>query len=232
MITAPPPGRVRRAALWHGVTAIVTVASLITQIVMTIRGINVLVENGKVAPVGTRVIRFFSYFTVQSNVLVAITATTLAFNPRIDGRFWRVLRLCALYGISVTFVVYFALLRPIVDLHGLSKLTDIGLHYVAPLMTIFGWFLFGPRPRIDEHTLVLSLIWPTLYVVYTLSHGAASDWYPYPFIDVTKIGYLHALGNGLGITVLMVGVGALYMYLDHRMTRQPADASELVVGRS
>jgi hypothetical protein len=103
-------------------------------------------------------------------------------------------------------------------------LTDTGLHYVAPLMTVIGWFLFGPRPRIDENTLILSLIWPVLYMLYTLAHGAASDWYPYPFIDVTKLGYLSALGNGLGIAVLMVGVGALYMYLDHRMSRLPVEA--------
>ena len=41
-----------------------------------------------------------------------------------------------------------------------------------------GWLLFGPRPRIDDNTLVLSLIWPALYVGYSFAHGAVSHWFP------------------------------------------------------
>ena len=193
------------------------------QVVLTARGVNVLVTDGRLPAVSTRLIRFFSYFTIQSNVLVAITATVLALRPAAAGRLFRVLRLNALFGITVTFVIYYVLLRPIVDLDGVSKATDIGLHYVTPLMTVVGWFFVGPRPRIDENTLVLSMIWPTLYVLYTLAHGAASDWYPYPFIDVRRIGYLHALGNGLGVIVMLVGVAALFMYLDHRLPPRPAE---------
>lgn len=225
LVTAPSARRERPAAIWHAVTALVTILSLLVQIVLTSRGDNVLIVNGQVPGLVTRLIRFFSYFTVQSNILVAITATMLALNPHRDGRVFRVLRLMALFGITITFITYVTLLAPIVNLTGVAVLTDTGLHYVAPLMTVIGWFLFGPRPRIDENTLILSLIWPVLYMLYTLAHGAASDWYPYPFIDVTKLGYLSALGNGLGIAVLMVGVGALYMYLDHRMSRLPVEAS-------
>jgi hypothetical protein len=206
--------------VWHLVTALVAVAALVTQLVLTIRGVNVLVVNGKVAPVSTRVIRYFSYFTVQSNVLCAIAAGMLAVRPDLDGRVWRVVRLAALFGITVTFVTYVTLLRPIVDLHGVSALTDTGLHYVVPGLTVIGWLLFGPRPRIDEHTLMLSLIWPVAYVGYTLAHGAATSWYPYPFVDVTKLGYGTALRNGIGLTILLVGVGALFMYVDHRMSRR------------
>ncbi len=208
----------RFAASWHLITALVATVALVSQLVLVIRGIDVLVVNGRIPPMSTRIIRFFSYFTVQSNILVAVTAASLAIRPRRDGRVWRVVRLAALFGITVTFVTYVTLLRPLVDLHGISALTDIGLHYVAPLMTIFGWLFFGPRPRIDENTLMLSLIWPIAYVLYTLAHGAASDWYPYPFVDVTALGYGVALRNGLGIVVLLVGVGALFRYVDHRLS--------------
>jgi hypothetical protein len=50
-------------------------------------------------------------------------------------------------------------------------------------------------------------------------HGAIGHWYPYPFIDVTAIGYGAALRNGLGLVVLMVGVGALFRYVDHLLSR-------------
>ncbi|HEX3815690.1 MAG TPA: Pr6Pr family membrane protein [Mycobacteriales bacterium] len=214
------PAVTRVARMWHLITALVAAAALVTQLVMVARGVDVLVVNGRIPPVSTRIIRFFSYFTVQSNILVAITATTLALRPDWDGRVWRVFRLAALFGILVTFVTYATLLAPLVDLHGVSALTNIGLHYVAPLMTVIGWVLFGPRPRIDENTLMLSLIWPVAYVLYSLAHGAASDWYPYPFVDVTKLGYGIALRNGLGLTVLLIGVGALFRYADHQMSKR------------
>jgi hypothetical protein len=178
--------------------------------------------NGRIAPVSTRVIRFFSYFTVESNVLVAVGTAALALRPYRDGRVWRVVRLASLLGIAVTFVTYAVLLAPIVKLTGVSRLTDIALHYVVPLMAIGGWLVFGPWPRIDERTLLLSMIWPAAFVCYTLAHGAATGWYPYPFVDVTRLGYVTTLRNGLGLVVLMVGVGALYRYGDHRLPGKAA----------
>ena len=60
-------------------------------------------------------------------------------------------------------------------------------------------------------------------MAYTIAHGAASKWYPYPFIDVHKLGYVTGLRNGVGLCVLLVGVGALFMWLDHRLPEQPVD---------
>jgi hypothetical protein len=64
---------------WHVVTLLVIVVSLGTQLVLVVRGIDVLVpEEGQATPgVLTRVLRFFSYFTVQSNVLVALSVLPL-----------------------------------------------------------------------------------------------------------------------------------------------------------
>lgn len=208
----------RSARVWHLATVAVVATGLIWQLVLIIQGVNVLVSaNGSVPSIATRVIRFFSYFTVESNILVAVTAATLVLNPDRDGPLWRVLRLEALFGIAVTGVVYTTLLRGVVDLHGASAITNALVHYVAPLLAVIGWLVFGPRPRITENTLLISLIWPALYVIYTLAHGAATDWYPYPFVDVIKHGYATTLRNGVGLIVLLVGVGALFMWLDHRL---------------
>jgi hypothetical protein len=214
----------RPASIWNAVTFIAVATGLIWQLVLSLKGVNVLVDAGGARPgAGTRLVRFFSYFTVESNILVAAMALTLALRPDRDGRVWRVLRLEALFGIAVTGLVYSTLLRGVVELHGAAAVTNALLHYVAPLMAVIGWLLFGPRPRIDEDTLVLSLIWPALYVAYTLVHGAVSKWYPYPFIDVHKLGYVTGLRNGVGLCVLLVGVGAIFMWLDHRLPRQPTD---------
>jgi hypothetical protein len=214
----------RCAKAWNLVTFLAVAIGLVWQLELIIQGTNVLVDAAGNSPtVLTRLIRFFSYFTVESNILVTVMAATLVLQPQRDGRIWRVLRLEALFGIAVTGIVYTTLLRGVVDLHGAAAVTNALLHYVAPLMAVVGWLVFGPRPRIDENTLVLSLIWPALYVVYTLAHGAVSEWYPYPFIDVAHLGYATALRNGVMLNVLLVGMGALFMFLDHKL---PADKSK------
>jgi hypothetical protein len=53
-----------------------------------------------------RVLRFFSYFTTQANLLVVATSVSLAFRADRDGSSWRVARLNALTGITITAVVH------------------------------------------------------------------------------------------------------------------------------
>ena len=189
--------------------------SLIGQLALVIAGHGVLVEaTGLVAPLPVRLLRFFSYFTIQSNLLAAGTALSLIRSPNRDGRTWRVLRTAALVGMTVTFIVYMVALRPIVHLDGLARLSDLGFHYIAPVMTVAGWIWFGPWPRIDTASLVRHLLWPTAYLVYVLALGALSGWYPYPFIDVSKLGYGRALLNAALVTVLLLAVGAIYKVID------------------
>lgn len=199
-------------------TVLVIAASLITQLVLVFQGTNVLVEDGEEAP-GTamRVVNFFSFFTVQSNILLGVGAALLVPNPQRDGTGFRVLRIAGLIGIAVTGVVYATLLRGLVDLDGAAQLTNIGFHYLAPLLGVIGWLLFGPWRRLDLRAVVLSLIWPVAWLVYTLIRGEVVDWYPYPFIDVTEHGYSRVLLNSAGITVIFLAVGWLFLAGDRRL---------------
>lgn len=206
------------ARWWHVVTVLIIAASLITQLVLVIQGTNVLVEDGEEAPsTAMRVVNFFSFFTVQSNIMLGIGAAILAVHPRADGPVFRVLRIAGLIGIAVTGVVYVTLLRGIVDLDGIAMATNIGFHYLAPLLGVVGWALFGPWPRLDVRTVVLSLGWPVAWLVYTLIRGEIVDWYPYPFIDVAELGYGRTLLNAAGITVVFLAVGWLFAAGDRRL---------------
>jgi hypothetical protein len=207
------------ARAWHALTAAIAVASIVVELVLVANGHNPLLA-ADIPPAPTRVLRFFSYFTIESNILAAVSTGMLALRPRRDGRLFRVLRLDALFGITITGIVYAVLLAPQHDPHGINAATNAGLHYVVPAMAVLGWLVFGPRPRIDESTLLLALIWPALYIGYTLAHGAASEWYPYPFIDAAQLGYATALRNGVGMVVLMAGVATLYRVGDHRLPKR------------
>lgn len=218
--------------LWYGATAAVSLASLLVQLVLVVSGVDVLVdETGNAPATWQRVLRFFSYFTVQSNLLVIATSATLALRPQRDGRIWRVLRLDGLVGITVTLIVYHFLLAPILDLHGINAVTDVGFHYVTPILAITGWLLFGPRRRITGGVLAAMLIWPVLWFGYTLAHGAIAGWYPYPFIDAAALGHAAALTNAGLITLLLLGIAGLFLAGDRLLPRtgraaQRAEATE------
>ena len=61
----------------------------------------------------------------------------------------------AVIGITVTGVVHFILLRPLLDLDGADYVADKLLHMVVPVLAVVGWALFGPRPRVDAASAVL-----------------------------------------------------------------------------
>ncbi len=65
---------------------------------------------------------------------------------------------------------------------------------------------------------------------YGNSFGAAIHWYPYPFIDVTRIGYGKAILNSFWFWVLLLfGLAAGATALDSRLGRrtpEPAPAAQ------
>lgn len=201
---------------WHGLTFVVVVATLLLQVGLVIQGQSVLDET-QVPPLGTRLWRLISYFTIQSNLLVAVAAATLFRNPERDGRVWRVVRIDAVLGITLTGLVHFLLLRPILDLEGLNALADTGLHLVVPAVSLAGWLLFGPRPRLTAATVLWSLLWPVAWLVFTLIVGAITDWYPYPFLDVELRGYGPVLVTCGTVTMVFLVLATIVWWADGRL---------------
>jgi hypothetical protein len=205
-----------RARAWHAVTAVVAIAALVLQLVLVIQGGRVLDETDQPA-LGVRLARFVAYFTVQSNVLVALTAVQLARDPRRDGTTWRAVRLAAVIGITVTGVVHFLLLRPLLDLHGADYVADKLLHMAVPVLAVVGWAAFGPRPRIDGRAVRLALCWPLVWLALTLLVGGVSGWYPYPFLDHRED------GGATGVVVSSIGITVFFLllfWLDHLYDRR------------
>ena len=167
---------------------------------------------------GEGVERLVSYFTVQSNLLVAVSSLLLAASPQRDGGTgWRVLRFAALLGITVTGIVYWSVLYGTQDLSGWNLFCDVAFHQVMPVIVLVGWLLFGPRPRVSWRVVGLTLLWPVAWLAYTLVHGEARDWYPYPFVDVARFGYARVTVNCVVVTALVVALASLYRWLDRRL---------------
>jgi hypothetical protein len=204
---------------WHAVLVAVIGFSLVTQIVLLVHGgadVNTVTTEGN-AGLAERFVRLFSYFTIESNIFVLVVAVSLVLNPARDGRLWRVVHADALLGIVITGLIYSTLLAGLVDVHGIDVWVNAGFHYFAPAWTVVGWLLFGPRPRLDWVTLGWLWVWPVLWIAYTFSVGAATKWYPYPFLDVQLHGYAIAVRNTAGVIVIALVIIAILKFLDARM---------------
>lgn len=221
MITASAQaatGRRQLARALHGIAAVVPAAGVVLSLVLLLTsGADVNAgETSTVAPLGVRLVRFFSYFTVQSNILVLIASIVLMLRPTRDGTIWRIVRLDSLLAIVITGIVYATLLAPLVEDHGsaASVISNALLHYIAPWLSLVVWLLIGPRPRISWATVAGAFIWPAAWIAYTLIHGAISGWYPYPFLDAGQLGYPTAVRNIIAILLGAGVIAVIFRFLD------------------
>jgi hypothetical protein len=158
-------------------------------------------------------INFFSYFTIITNLLVALAMTLpwLAPQSRLGQWFMRPSVRTVLMGyIIVVAVVYHVMLRNRFQPQGLRLLCDVILHYVTPTLFVLDWLLFVPKRGLSWKLALGGLVLPVLYVAWTLLHGAIAGFYPYPFLNVTRLGYEQVLMN---ITGLVVGFVVLMLIL-------------------
>ncbi|MEJ7703745.1 MAG: Pr6Pr family membrane protein [Geodermatophilaceae bacterium] len=199
----------RAARGWHLVTAAISGSSLLLQLVIILAR-----DNDTVL---VRLVRLFSFFTIQSNIIVTVVAVTLFLRPDRDGPVWRIARLASLVCITVTGIVYVTVLRGLYELTPAERVADTGLHYLTPVLVVVGWVLFGPRPRIGVRTIALTLLFPVLWLGYTLVRGELTDEYPYPFVDVNAEGYPTVAVNCVLVTALFLAVSGVYRLLDTRL---------------
>ena len=165
----------------------------------------VLMLNVSLETTSETTIRFFSYFTILSNTLVAVYFTVmwlkkpslLLLRLQKPG----ILTAVTLY-ISIVGLVYQLVLRSIWSPTGMQKLVDELLHSVMPLFVIVFWYLYENHKTTSWKLIPKWLIFPSLYLVYILIRGHFSNYYPYPFMDVTQLGFNKVLLNS-GILVLV-----------------------------
>lgn len=166
----------------------------------------------------TSVIRFFTFFTILSNLMVVVSSLPIALGARLNVPL-RVLRLNAVAAIVITGVVHWFLLRPGSDLHGLTALVDVVTHIIVPILMVVVWLVAGPRGLTDRLVVVGSFAFPVLYAGWIFLYGALTDWYPYHFIDVAMIGYGPALTMAAVIFVAFAALSLLAWRVDVALLR-------------
>jgi hypothetical protein len=169
-----------------------------------------IVERGRFNPVN-----FFSYFTVETNVLVFITlllsaiAVAMGKNGKLD-----VLR-SAVTVYILTVGIGFSLL--LAGIEGLP-LTAVPwdntvLHYIMPVAMLVDFLIDRPGRKASFKKSLLWLLFPIIYVAYSLTRGALVGWYPYPFLNPNSKGYGSVALTILGLLVLSLGLIWIVMKL-------------------
>jgi len=174
-------------------------------------------DSGYFEGVPSRIVNVLSYFTVQSNILVALTTGLLALRLNRTETWFRVLRLSAVIGITITGIVFHLALKGLTELTGPAVTADWILHTASPILGLSGWIIFGPRGWVTSRIVKLSVLFPVLWLAYTLVRGAlvqdrtGRNFYPYPFLDVVEHGYARVAVNIVLVAVLffVLALGAL-----------------------
>lgn len=170
---------------------------------------------------------FFSFFTIQSNIFAAtmLVMTALVRRDERSSRFDAV-RGAATFYITITFVVFALFLSGLQeDLDTHIAFVNFVVHYLGPVVLLVDWFLDPPRHRLGLRVAALWLTYPAAWFAYTLVRGSAVDWYPYPFVDVTRHGYGRVLANAVAFSLAFALAAALFAWITDRRSasgRRPA----------
>jgi len=159
-----------------------------------------------------RTVAFFSYFTIWSNLVVLYLALAISRGKALP-RYFGTLFAAGLLMITVSGLVYNAVLLPIYPPKGWAMFSSGLLHVVVPSLLIWLWARRGPRGLIKSNQTPQILLIPIVYICYTVAHGSVIKQWPYKFLDLTSEGFLiWAVGVAIifGFGVLLIRVFAKY----------------------
>lgn len=142
------------------------------------------------------VANFFSFFTIQSNLIGAAVLLVAACLVPSETRTWSLIRGGAAIYLVLTGVIYNTLLVDITEeLQTTIPWVNDVLHKIMPIVMLIDLLLVPLAHRIRWREATVWALYPLAYFAYSLIRGPIVDWYPYPFLDPREDGgYLQVAG--------------------------------------
>ncbi|MCU1324532.1 MAG: hypothetical protein JWM43_4181 [Acidobacteriaceae bacterium] len=162
----------------------------------------------------------FAYFTITTNLIVAAVFTALAFDRTFLRREWVVAG--TMLSILLVGVIYALLLHGMVELSGGSALTNMLLHMVTPILVPLYWIAFTPKGHLSRHHPPRWAVYPLAYLAYALVRGSISGQYPYPFVNVIKLGWGQTALNAVIIAAAFLFCSYALVFIDSRIGHHQA----------
>lgn len=198
----------KKRRFWFGLAAILTIANMVMKHWLIISAVLAAGE-----PVLQEMVRFYSFFTHWANFLCCLFFVGLALPSSRLGRwvsFPGIRSAMAVY-MTVVAVVYHLLLSGLWQPEGLTRLADEMFHTWVPLAVVIVW-LMGEPQRVPLKRVPFYLVFPSIYLAYSLIRGAFSNYYPYFFLDVAELGYRGVAVSSLGLLLAFFGLGYLFTF--------------------
>lgn len=184
----------------------------------------ILIQN-RTTSLPEAIIRFFSYFTIQSNIIVALCFSAYFMRGKWKDFFTRPgTQTAVTVYIIVVGTVYNLVLRSIWHPQGLQRFSDEILHSLSPLMMLFFWIVYVPKFTLQWQDIKHWLKLPAAYVAYVMARGAVTGFYPYPFINVTRLGYAKVVMNGCLLLLVFVVLSLVLIGIAKQLSRKKAVA--------
>ena len=173
----------------------------------------------------------FMYFTIQSNLLMAIlclAGAVFLLRKCVVSAWWYVLKLVGTVSITLTGVVFAFVLAPTLG-HFAWNVQNTLTHVVVPIASVLDFFATGVCARISRRSVIYVTIPPAAYAVYAgIAYLAGWEFargahYPYFFLNwgspAGAFGFTNELpfmGSAwwiLAILLFLLAVGTLYLKL-------------------
>ncbi|MGW4928501.1 Pr6Pr family membrane protein [Agromyces sp. NPDC004153] len=172
---------------------------------------------------------FFSYFTIQSAMLAVATlgiAAAYALLAPNDPPWLGVLRTMVTAYLLVSGIVFALIVSQAStrDYRVDVPWSDTLLHWVVPALAVIAWTtdsIMAVNPPVPWSTVGWVLVYPSLWLPYTLWRGADVGWYPYFFLDEAQVG--GALGVALYcalVLLIFVAVTAVLVAINRALWRR------------
>ena len=172
----------------------------------------------------------FFFFTVQSNIFIMLMAliflinevVVLITNKSFINQTILHIKYVATVAITVTFLVFFTMLAPLMGVDYLLSFNNFSLHAIVPILAIVDFFLFDKDIKLTYKSSLLATISPICYVIFVYIGAifkleySENLHYPYFFLNIDTNGFLFEKGT-MGIIPwiiillgFIIGLGCLF----------------------
>ena len=175
----------------------------------------------------------FFFFTVQSNIFIMLIALLFLVNEVVQliskknliNQVLLHIKYVATIGITITFIVFFTMLAPLMGMDYLLSFKNFSLHAIVPILAIVDFFLFDTDIQLTYKSSLLAAIPPVCYVAFVYIGAffkiqyAKDLYYPYFFLNIDTNGFFFEKGT-MGVIpwiiillAFIIGLGCFYCLL-------------------
>ena len=168
----------------------------------------------------------FYFFTVQSNIFIIAMAflflgheiICLINKKETINQVMLQIKFVATVAITITFLVFFTMLAPLMGVDYLLSFKNFSLHAIVPMLAIIDFIVFDTDINLSYPKSLIATIAPISYVFFVYAIGvplrlqyAENLYFPYFFLNYEQNGFFFEKGFGVipWVIVLLTAICGL-----------------------